>query len=111
MAAGVALPVPISPATAGKEIGGKSGVLLVLLGVLHLTHKALLSPNQIHSDSSRFVLIHSFQLEFTQSHPDPPNLNQICSDSHRFLQSHTDLLTFMQFHTDSFRFTEFYTVS
>ena len=85
-------------------------VSLVLLGILHLTHKDCLSPNQIHSDSSRFVQIQSFQPKSTPSHPDPPNLNQICSDSHRFLQSHTDLLSFIQFHTDSLRLTEFHTV-
>ena len=82
-----------------------------MLGVLHLTHKDSLSPNQIHSESSKFVQIHSFQPKFTQSHPDPPNLNQICSDSHRFLQSHTDLLSFMQLHSDSLRFIKFHSVS
>ena len=80
----------ISRAKARVAIGGKGGVSLVLLGVLHLMRKDSFSPNQSHSDSFRSVQIHSFPPKFIQSHPDPPYLKQICSDSRRLLQTQTD---------------------
>ena len=99
--------VPISPAKAGQEIGGKGGVSLVLLGVLHLTHTDSLSLTQTHIlvmvslmlaqiylVSVRFIQICSFPLSLTQIHPislrlglthsDPCNLTQNCSASCSF---------------------------
>ena len=44
----IVVPIPISAAKAGCEIGGKGGVSLVLLGVLYLTRAVSLSLTQTH---------------------------------------------------------------
>ena len=109
--------VPISPAKAGQEIGGKGGVSLVLLGV---AREDSLSPNQIHSDLLRSIhfnpnslglnQIHPISLRFALTRSDSCNFTQICSASCRFTQirsdSHPDSPDLIQTYSNPLRFTQ-----